>query len=107
MGRGLWERVSALPGFLSVPTVLGSGKGAGASALGWAAPRVGGQQEAGSRVRGAETQRAKQLLLWHKGPEGTPIRRVSQAARARRWVGWGCGSARGPVQGPRGLHSHL
>lgn len=79
----------------------------GASALSWAAPRVRGQQKTGSRVWGAETQGAKQLLLWHKGSEGTPIRRVSQAARAWRWVSWRCGPARSPVQGPRRLHSHL
>lgn len=59
---------------LSVSTLIGPGKGAGASALSWAAPRVRGQQKAGSRVWGAETQGAKQLLLWHKGSEGTPIR---------------------------------
>lgn len=79
----------------------------GASALGWAAPRVRGQQKAGSGVWGAETQGAEQLLLWHKGSEGTPIWRVSQAARAWWWVSWRGGAARGPVQGPRRLHSHL
>lgn len=94
-------------GQLSVSTLIGAGKGAGASALSWAAPRVRGQQKAGSRVWGAEPQGAKQLLLWHKGSEGTPIRRVSQAARAWRWVSWRCGPARSPVQGPRRLHSHL
>lgn len=46
----------------------------GASALGWAASRVSGQQKACSRVWGTETQGAKQLLLWNKGPKGTPIR---------------------------------
>lgn len=98
---------SALAGFLSVSTLIRSGKGAGASALGWAASRVSGQQKACSGVWGTETQGSKQLLLWHEGPKGTPIRRVAQAARTWRWVCWRCGTPGGPVQGPGRLHSHL
>lgn len=79
----------------------------GAPALGWAASRVSGQQKACSGVWGTETQGSKQLLLWHEGPKGTPIRRVAQAARTWRWVCWRCGTPGGPVQGPGRLHSHL
>lgn len=92
---------------LSVSTVIRAGKGAGAATLGWAAPGVGSQQEAGGRVWGAEAQGTQQLLLWHKGAEGTPFWRVSQAAGAGGWVDWRCSSARGPVEGPRRLHSYL
>lgn len=98
---------SALPGFLSVSTLIRSGKGAGASALGGAASRVSGQQKACSGVWGTETQGSKQFLLWHKGPKGTPVWRVAQAARTWRWVCWRCGTPGGPVQGPGRLHSHL
>lgn len=45
----------------------------GAPTLGWAAPRVGSKQKAGGRVWGAEAQGTQQLLLWHKGAEGTPF----------------------------------
>lgn len=69
----------------------------GAAALGWAAPRVSSEQKAGGGVGGAEAQGTQQLLLWHKGAEGTPFWRVSQAAGAGRWVGWRCRTARGPV----------
>lgn len=47
MGRGLWERVSALPGFLSVPTVLGSGKGAAEGCYG----QEEGRGKAGEREK--------------------------------------------------------
>lgn len=78
----------------------------GAAALGRAGRRVGSQQKAGSRVRGAEAQGTQQLLLWHKGAEGTSFWRAPQAAGA--WgVGWRSGAARGSVQGPGRLHSHL
>lgn len=56
---------------------------------------------------GAEAQGTQQLLLWHKGAEGTPFWRVSQAAGAGGWVGCKCSTARGPVKGPRRLHSYL
>lgn len=56
---------------------------------------------------GAEAQGTQQVLLWHKGAEGTPLWGASQAAGARGWVGWRRSSARGSVQGPRRLHSYL
>jgi len=59
--------------YLSVSTLIRAGKGAGAPTLGWAAPRVGSKQKAGGRVWGAEAQGTQQLLLWHKGAEGTPF----------------------------------
>lgn len=58
---------------LSVSTLIRAGKGAGAATLGWTAPRVGSKQKAGSRVWRAEAKGTQQLLLWHKGAEGTPF----------------------------------
>lgn len=95
--RGLGSRGRKGVSCLSVSTLIRAGKGAGAATLGRTTCRGGGQQKASSRVWGAEAQGTQQLLLWHKGAEGTPFWRVSQAAGAGGWVDWRCSSARGPI----------